>query len=252
MPPTWTGADGTYTILWGGRPWELRVGGPAPGLYAEGRGPLLGLDGVAARGRLDREALSGATLTGCEVRHGRVEATFAPPGWSDLLVRAAWSPADEGTIDLELQVGTSSVGELRAVELRTRSSLAPASVPPGERRVAARDARCAALAFDGRDPEAARYLNAADERLAAVPPWCGQVLAWPGWCFVDLAHPDDVSRRVADASGRVSHSFFGYDLEKGVVLRGRERGVWCPHQPGACAVAGELRRFLESPLPLGT
>jgi hypothetical protein len=252
MSRTWNGADGSYTITWGGRPWELRVNAAAPGLYAEGRGPLLGLDGLAARGRLDRQALSGATLTSCEVRHGRVEATFAPPGWSDLTVRASWTPVDEATIDLELQVATHSVGELRAVEVRTRSSLAPASAPPGERRVAARDARCAALAFDGRDPDAARHLDADAPRLGDGPPWCGQVVAWPGSCYVDLAHPDDVSRRVTDAAGRVSHAFFGYDLERGVVLRGRERGVWRPHGPGACAVAGELRRFLESPLPLGT
>lgn len=252
MSRPWIGAHGTYETIWGDRPWELRVNSPSPGLYAEGRGPLLGLDGVAATGRSDPHALSGATLQLCESRHGRVEATFAPPGWHDLFVRAAWTALDEATIDLELQVWANSVGALRALEVRTLSSLVLPTAPVGERRMAARDARAAALAFDGRDPEAATYLTATDDRLIDCQPWCGYVRIWPGLCYIDLAHPDDISRRLTDSSGRVFNAFFGHDLEKGVVLRGRERGVWRPHDLSACALPTERRRFLETPLPLET
>ena len=48
------------------------------------------------------------------------------------------------------------------------------------------------------------------------------------------------------------YGLFGHDLEKGVIVRGRLRGLWIP-----CGDFDEMsreafREFLETPPPLGT
>jgi hypothetical protein len=69
-----------------------------------------------------------------------------------------------------------------------------------------------------------------------------------------MIHPHDASRRLVERDGETSaitsarYALFGLDLEKGVVLRGRLRGVWL--QEGDAA-DDHVRRFLEEPPPLG-
>ena len=63
-----------------------------------------------------------ATLVSVERYRARVQATFAPPGWGGLTVRAAWSPSCGGAgVDLEVQASASSVGLLRDVEVIVQS-----------------------------------------------------------------------------------------------------------------------------------
>ena len=64
-----------------------------------------------------------------------------------------------------------------------------------------------------------------------------------------MIHPDDGTRRDAV---RVRYGLFGYDLERGVVLRGRLRGIWLAHRPDGAEVARRLDEFLREPPPLGT
>jgi hypothetical protein len=67
--------------------------------------------------------------------------------------------------------------------------------------------------------------------------------------YLELVHPDDRSPNESPPRpGWLRHSLFGHDLEKGVVLRGRLRGIWLADTTEA---ASRLDRFLREPLPLG-
>jgi hypothetical protein len=67
--------------------------------------------------------------------------------------------------------------------------------------------------------------------------------------YLEFVHPDDRSpNERPPRSGWTRHSLFGHDLEKGVVLRGRLRGIWLADASDA---ASQLDRFLHEPLPLG-
>ena len=54
----------------------------------------------------------------------------------------------------------------------------------------------------------------------------------PGWAYIEMVHPDDVSRaspggEPAATTGAVRYGLFGHDLERGVVLRARCAGTGC-------------------------
>jgi hypothetical protein len=264
MARSWSGDGPEFDIAWGGRSWTLKVDGPRPGLRTSGpdAGPVLSLEGVAAPGRWDADAFSGATLVGFERRFERIEATYGPPGWGDLSIRAAWSPSgsgDEG-IDLEIQLSAQSVGELKALEVKLASVLPELSKSSGRRKrwVEPRDARSARFSYDGREPDIHGLTTLPipdDDRLAprVLPaPWPG------GASYVEIAHPHDVARRIAETIkiGTVGHTtrygLFGHDLEKGVVLRGRLRGLWLISSTPEREALERYDEFLREPPPLGT
>jgi hypothetical protein len=252
MAGRWGRSGNDFTIIWAGQPWTLRAGGDRPGLYRESVGPLLGLEGIAARGRRDCKALGRASLIGTEERLGRVEATYLPLGWGELTVRASWAPADAEAIDLEVEVKARSVGQLKAVEILTVNQVGREQ--PRERawRVWPRDARCASLTYDGREPDLSGFTTVPPGPLSVHPPWLAPCDACPGWSYLALAHPDDVSRRLTDGPIIVRDALFGHDLERGVVLRGRLRGVWLPAPVALEAAQAQFERFLAQPLPLAT
>src|SRR5262245_24191100 len=90
---SWTGSGPEYTVEWGDETWTLRLDAVRPGLTRYDFGPLLALEGLAEVGRWDPDALNGTCLIGQECRFNRVEATYAPAGWSETFVRAAWRPS---------------------------------------------------------------------------------------------------------------------------------------------------------------
>jgi hypothetical protein len=262
MERQWREAGSAYDLQWGGRTWTLRVDDPRPGLRSPGSHPgsLLGLEGVAEQGRWDPDALSGSTLVGHECRLGRVEATYAPPGWGDLFVRAAWSPTGDDGVDLQIQINALTVDQLHAVEVKLLSATdVPASSSAGSPRwVEPRDARTAGLSYDGREP----VLHGLTTLPPGGPdPYAPLVLAVAGlqeWRYAEMVHPQDVSRRIREGGPTpqrcrtTRYGVFGYDLEKGVVLRARLRGLWL-RAAGAEAEARErFERFLHEPLPLMT
>lgn len=257
----WSGSEADYTITWAGQEWTLTLSGERPGLRRAGRpGSVLTLDGVAATGRRQPNACCGSTLTGVELVRSRVEATFRPPDWGGLVVRAAWSPSeDEDGIDLEVQVSATSVDELKAVEVFVVSQF----LIPEERitrRVHPRDLHCAALSYDGR--ESAHDLSC----LITYPPsllerpWrlrVNDIATWDdvGSDYVALTHPQDVSRLIelyAPTAIGIRHAFFGHDLEKGVLVRGRVRSIWLNGDDVVERSAAAFRRFRELPPPLGS
>ena len=115
----WQGSGSEYSLVWGGKPWTLTLDADRPGLYSaeDPANLVLTLHGLASVGRFDPVALSGPSLVGSSVG-SRVEARFAPLGWSGLQVRASWGLASRHDgIDLEVEALASSVGELNAVEV---------------------------------------------------------------------------------------------------------------------------------------
>lgn len=250
MARRWIGNGTEFVLAWGGRPWTLKVDAPCPGLRAEGRGPLLGLEGVAAVGRWTPDALSGTTLTTVEHRFDRIEATYSPPDWGALTVRASWFPVKDDGIELEVQLSARSVDELRAVEVKILSTLAGTAPEPGFGKVYPRDVRSASLTYDGRDP----FPEGCD--LTTQPPrpldldFLMDSSFFEG-SYIELVYSGDASRRI-EQTETLRYGLFGYDLEKGVVLRGRLRGHWYHHPNFNAAIQRLARQFQDSPLPLSS
>jgi hypothetical protein len=257
-------------LTWAEREWCLNVDGDFPGLSRPGlAGSILSLDGVAAIGRADPKAFHGGNLRNLELFRGRVQATYSPPDWSGLKVRAAWSPDESGRyLDLEVQATARSVGELRALEVIVTSQFLDAGSSAGRFAswVRPRDIHAAALSYDGRVP--------ADElaRLTTLPiPLAGHSAFGPiqvrsPWsdvpgCYFEMVHPHDVSRQiilgttgteppVGFAVG-IRHALFGHDLEKGVALRGRLRATWEGVPMTESNPMEAYRELIESSPPLG-
>lgn len=261
MARSWLGSGPEFELTWGGRPWVLKVDDTRPGLWVRDdlAGPVLALEGLATPGRWERDVLSVAALASVERHFDRVEATYTPAGWGDLTVRAAWSPHGEDGVDLEVQVSARSVDELRTLEVKLASVLPePASSSRKRLWVEPRDARAAALSYDGREPD----LGA----LTTLPPtgeWnplAPRVLTGPwaeGWSYIEMVHPHDVARRITESGKPTSpgnttrYGVFGHDLERGVVLRARLRGVWTRSATARDDALVLFDQFQAEPPPLG-
>ena len=259
MARRWAGEGPTFEIEWGGLNWILRVDGERPGLTATtdggGFGSLLTLAGIARIGRWDPEALTGSTLVGFEHRLGRIEATFAPPDWDEVVVRAAWAPHGDDGLDLEIQISAQSVGQLHAIEVLVESGLWGLDPGRSPRFVEPRDARSAALSYDGREPDVSALTTLPPRPLLPLlsrPPSepSGQI---PARIYAEFVHPQDVTRRVdlgMAPSRATRYGLFGHDLEKGVVLRARFRGLWLPASPARHLARERYETFLREPPPL--
>ncbi len=240
----WADADRAFGFA-DGRAGLLRRGTP---------GPFLSLVGLAAVGRREEGSFTAATLAEIDVVHGRLLATFKPPGWHDLVVRAGWGLCREGKgMDLEIQATASSVGKLRRLEIlaEARPRLGEALDAEPRLFVEPRDRVAAGSSYDGRESDSvlARLTTLeVGRRSAADAP---DVAPAPD-PYLELAHPDDAARTIRPqpgGGGSILYAFFGFDLEKGVVLRGRLRGVFLA-DPSAWR--GERERFLDEPPPLRT
>jgi hypothetical protein len=253
MTRSWQSSGRDYALDWAGKRWTLRLDSPHPGLYSEESGPLLSLEGVSREARWDPDALSVATMVQSELRFDRVEATYQPPSWGDLSVRVAWSPWGDSGIDLEVQLSAHSVGELSGVEVNVRSQVGQ-KLPDGSSRVVVpRDALAAALSYDGRESDLGKLSTDPTGEFSAL--WMVPKSGRDGWTYVEMAHPEDASRRVFDGTmpyRSLRYALFGYDLERGVVLRARLRGLWLPKERAHSDSDRLYRAFLTEPLPLST
>lgn len=246
MASRWAADATRYELDWGGRRWSLLVDAPRTGLTAgQGMlGPLLAVDGISARGRLDPSTLGGASLVGHETLFNRVESLYAPEGWGTLRVRASWDARAENVVDLAVQIQAFTVGDLEAVEVHVTSRLGVGDVEE----------------MSGLDSAALARLREADVTLpirtdAPFPPLLAKVGQADGASsyYLEMIHPDDATRReVGRASGEVRYALFGHDLERGVVVRGRLRGIWFDRRPDEAEVSHRLEQFLREPPPLGT
>jgi hypothetical protein len=269
----WQGHGPEFTLSWGSRTWGLDLGRANPGLRPIGGDSatkLLCLEGLAQVGRSDLNAFNPMTLISFEHHRTRIEAVFAPTGWGGSIVRAAWSPtATADGIDLEVQIGATSVDELKGVEVWVRGdrqdSLGDQSPVMGN-WVEPRDAPSAAFSYDGRESlHALRALSTLPLPSSSpfiLRPWiCAPNSAEPDTHYIEMVQPNDVARRIAcrplgaGASTRsdwsVRCALFGYDLEKGVILRARLRGIWIRSKSPENDANSLLEEFLREPLPLG-
>jgi hypothetical protein len=238
----WNGSGPEFTLIWGGREWTLKVDGPCPGLClssSETPSKLLSLDHLAGPSRRDFEAFTPQTLVDVERYRSSVRATFAPPSWGGLRVRAAWSAAAAEAVDLEIQISASSVGELDELEvaLVTRPGFPPieqAGTPVQP-------------VLPGPGPRGPSLWRA---------PWGPTDLF-----YAEMVHPDDLARRkraqpnsgqeATSPAPEAHYSLFGLELEKGVILRGRLRGSWFRSSDPRAKLAALYADFLANALPLG-
>lgn len=253
MPRNWTANGAVYEIPWGGQTWTLKVDDATPGLRSARLGPLLALEGVAEVGRRSREALSGETIISHELRFDRVEATYRPPGWGEMTVRASWFPVGEEGIGLEIELSARSVEELQRVEVMIVSALEALPEVGSHRSVEPRDREAAALTYDGRETDLSALVTGPPGD--ALGPWLASRSGREGWSYVEMIRPEDASRRVSE--GRLPftatrYGLFGYDLERGVVLRGRLRGYWVEKSTAFTRAEEAFRSFLDEPPPLTT
>lgn len=239
------GAD--FTIQAGGRRWRLNLDDPQPGL-AWSEGPslarLLSLLHVSSGGRRDDRAFDRTTLLGIEHHRERIEATYAPPAWPGLSIRAAWAPSPAGDgFDLEVQISTTSSGVLPRLEIGIGSrwldavgDSPPRWEPRGETRQASVD-------------------------HAFPPHFCREPGSSLGRYYLEMVQPNDCARRVigeiaaqdAAVAGAfyILYDLFGHDLEKGVVLRGRIRSLWIASTAPGPEVRRQYESFLSEPPALG-
>jgi hypothetical protein len=261
MSKRWSGEGPVFEILqWGGLAWTLKVDDDFPGLRADGYGPLLGLAGVSASGRRQAHACSAKTLLRTECRFERVEATYALPDWGATTVQATWISASADTVDLHIEVITQSVDLLRKLEVELLSCWPHAGSPPPRplRWVEPRDARSAGLSYDGRESDLHGLTTLPPRESTFLTPRIVPDERRDGWTYVEMIHPDDVTRRIREGGRTLAtakttrYGVFGYDLEKGVVLRARLRGIWI-HSPEAKEEAfARMEQFLHEPPPLTT
>lgn len=246
MSGHWVADAADYRRDWAGRRWHLRVDGRGPGLVEDGGhlGPLLSLGGISDRQRANPTPLNGGCLVGHESLFDRVESLYAPEGWGTLRVRATWSPRGEDGMDLEIQVQAFTVGDLEEVEVHVTSRLDPSRVEE----------------LPGLGPDRLARLREAGVTLpirsdAAFPPLLTTLESsdrGPSY-YLEMIHPDDGTRRNVDGDrGAIRYALLGHDLERGVIVRGRLRGVWLAERPDAEEVARHLEAFLREPPPLGT
>lgn len=270
----WRGQGPEFTLNWAGREWTLDLSASDPGLRPIGDvspTKLLCLHGLAQAGRSDPNAFNSTTLVGFEHHRSRVEAVYAPPDWGGLLIRAAWSPTPvTDGVDLEIQIGATSVGELKGVEVEVRGDCTSelAGEPESDRPIwiEPRDAAAAALSYDGREP--LHLLRAlwtlpipATSPSTLAPCISSPTEHDPESCYVEMVQPNDVARRIKVypiEGGRlirsavsVRYALFGHDLEKGVILRARLRAVWIRSKTPEHDANALLEAFLGEPLPLG-
>ncbi|WP_337177470.1 hypothetical protein [Paludisphaera sp.] len=271
----WRRVGDRFEVDWADAVWTFGFAEGRAGLLREGAsGPFLALVGLAAVGRRDDAAFTADSLVDVDVVHGRLLATFEPPGWHGLTVRAGWGPCRDGRgMDLEIQASADSVGELRRLEVmaEARPKSLVASPPEPRFMVVPRDRVAAGSSYDGREPDAllARLMTLEVARPSpdeALPDPGGVAadpdLGFPG-AFHEIAHPDDVARDISTqlhAAEPIRYAFFGHDLEKGVVLRGRLRGVFLAEWGATGSERESLRsvlrlerdRFFAEPPPLRT
>ena len=72
---------------------------------------------------------------------------------------------------------------------------------------------------------------------------------------MEMVRPEDASRRISEGKlpfTTTRYGLFGHDLEKGVVLRARLRGLWLPLTGAMTRTEAEFQHFLTQPPPLTT
>jgi hypothetical protein len=255
------------------RRWRLKLDDPQPGVAlwdGQDSGRLLALENVSTIGRRDEHAFDGSSLVSFDCHRGRVQATFVPPAWPGLSVRASWEPTpDQDGFDLEVQVSVTTTAVFRCLEVGIASSWleTPESSPSAlDYRVQPRDLQAATHTYDGRE-SLVRLRRLTTLPIPSTSPHILRPQLSPGDTgiagkrYVEMVRPNDCARRIvgerdpgdAPTQGALSiqYGLFGHDLEKGVVLRGRIRGIWLTGNASETDIGRHHEAFLREPPSLG-
>ena len=131
-----------------------------------------------------------------------------------------------------------------------------------------RDVHAAAFSYDGREPASVlRCLMTMPVPASSTPSLVPDafVLSGPGPfprpAYLEMARPNDCARRIVSdtvpagapplSSQSIRYGLFGHDLEKGVVLRGRIRGLWIDSDSSLEERKARYEAFLQEPPSLG-
>jgi hypothetical protein len=247
MTHPWTETNDQFQIRWGGSIATLALNTNHPGLYLDsGEGPLLGLAGLARSALWDLEALSRHSLISARRVRDRVTATFQPPNWHQTTVKATWHPIEPDGMHLEIELSTRSVGKLLAVEIVLLDALGPIDLSTNPHSTVYCAPRARRFAGDGREPPPSSDPSQPLMRAARA------TLTLPNAArsYTRAVHTEDLSRAIRyDDPPAARAALLGYDLERGVVLRGRARAWW----PTPADDTDELQRQFEAePPPLTT
>jgi hypothetical protein len=173
---------------------------------------LLGVEIVDAAGLGPHRLSEPGALPEIVVRQDAVLAMYKPTAARPVECYARWRVHEQGVFDLEVSALTP--GQWHGLSVQTRSLL-----PAGSSQVLAQYP----------------YLVLSHPQAA------------PSLSYVEMCHPNDgIGVDLADKNN-VRFRLFGHDLEKGVILRGRLRGMIVPReddvQIARKAYAGFLREL---------
>jgi hypothetical protein len=252
------------------RRWRLELDEINPGLSRPedpAHAKVLAMHSIATVGRCDDRAFHGASLVGIARHRGRVEVTFVPPGWDGLQIRAAWSPAPVGDgVDLEVQIHAATARVIERVEVGIRSEWGNGVAEPRASLVEPRDVDSAALSYDGREsPDTLQGLTTLPVPPSSPHALAPRFFAPPGsdrdTYYVEMIQPNDCARRIRHEPAEARpgpatalatwYGLFGHDLEKGVVLRARLRGLWIRSRSPDRDARACYEAFLSEPPALG-
>ena len=125
-----------------------------------------------------------------------------------------------------------------------------------------RDARAAALSFDGREsPGDLCSLVTLAATNSPRPHIFTPSGTEDGLAYIEMVHPNDVARQIQLEPAyptlpyldllAFQYGLFGHDFEKGVVFRARLRGYWASSKTAFHDVSSLYEQFLNEPPPLG-
>jgi hypothetical protein len=212
----------------------------------------------------DRTALALASAIPVESRlRGRVvDVKFDVRKHPPLRMHLYWQAAPR-QLDLEILASSSELLEHAEVltgsrhmagEVLVRAShrdsgwinVRHATVLGAEWLVFPRDRVAGIISLDGRRPNPDAVAIAATYRQPIV-------LYRPArqrWSYAEMCRPHDCLRIIVRQTKQHTHvgfGLFGLDLEKGVILRGRLRGVFLPRSNDTARCLNEFARFAAEP-----
>jgi hypothetical protein len=252
-PTTWRATERGFTLDGNGLSGELILRGNELGLRRvssprfgrpdlSARPLLLAVQSAAASHRPLFTVGSAGALPECRVRGRLVDVQLDPTDRCPVRMHIYWKATEPSQLDME--VLASSVQVLHDLEVLTMSRFPSGEVlirVPGTNSgwlnvhdagvlgskwlVFSRDRTAGIMSLDGRSPAAHSTTLAGFYRQPLI-------LYRPSgrrWSYVEMSRPDDCVRIIVGIErhgATASFGLFGLDIEKGVILRGRVRGIF--------------------------
>lgn len=180
-------------------------------------GPVLGLEIVDAENLGPQLLASAHSPPEVIVRQDMVQVQYAPTTKRPVECQARWRVLAEGIFDLE--VSTLTPGKWDGLAVQTRSAFKLTDMAQSE------------VAIDSSVTPGIILYRPAGSQLT----------------YAEFCHPDDGIEVIVGSHGNETIArfrLFGHDLEKGVILRGRLRGVLVPRATDLAAAHAAYAHFL--------